>query len=448
MTSRDRILHDSPGRTLWRLAVPNLAASLVQSLMIVTEGWYAGYLGPTELAGAALVFPLFMATMMLSAGAMGGAVAGAMARAAGSGDDALANAILRGAVLIAVVIGSLKGALVVLFGPTLFVAMGGADAGLNAATEYVETLFPFIALVWVSNMLTGALRGTGDMLRPAAITLLIVVSHLILIVAQILTGAPFGFAGAGLATLGAYAIGLISLIWIWTDQRRAVRLSFSGWTALMGVRRLLGNGLLAGSQTVMTISYSLIATAAFGNIGAGWLAGYGIGVRLELLIVPIIFGIGGAGMVATGTLLGAGRRQGAVRMGWLSAGSAAILVGSIGAVLSVWPTLWTGLFTSDAEIATAAAQYLKIVGPCYAFFGLGLCLYFLSQGMETLAVPVLGALLRLVAVVVGLWGLSISGHLNPKEALFLLGAAMVFYGLFIAAGLFLGPWTSRAATRA
>ncbi|MEM9060849.1 MAG: MATE family efflux transporter [Pseudomonadota bacterium] len=435
-------------RTLFRLAVPNLAASLVQSLMIVTEGWYAGYLGAAELAGAALVFSFFMATMMLSAGAMGGAVAGAMARAVGSGDMVRANAVLRGAVLIALTVGTIKGALVIIYGPVLFVAMGGSGAGLDAAIAYVEILFPAIALVWVSNMLTGALRGTGDMLRPAAVTLLIVVAHLVLISLQVLSGAPFGFAGAALATLGAYGIGLIYLMTIWTSRHRAVRLGFNDWLSLTGTRRLLGNGLLAGSQTVMTITYSLIATAAFGNIGAAWLAGYGIGVRLELLIVPVIFGIGGAGMVATGTLLGAGRRREAILMGWLSAACAAILVGSIGFILAIWPSLWTDLFTNDPDIAMAASRYLGTVGPCYAFFGLGLCLYFLSQGMETLAIPVLGALLRLGAVISGIAVLSASGELLPDHVLLLLGAAMALYGVFVAAGLYLGPWSKRVTAEA
>ena len=72
-------------------------------------------------------------------------------------------------------------------------------------------------------------------------------------------------------------------------------------------------GLLAGSQSIMTVGYALIATGVFARFGQDWLAGYGIGARLELLLIPIIFGIGGATMVATGTLMGAGRRADAVR---------------------------------------------------------------------------------------------------------------------------------------
>ena len=209
---------------------------------------------------------------------------------------------------------------------------------------------------------------------------------------------------------------------------------------------MLTAGTLAGSQTVMTIAYSLLATAVFGNLSAEWLAGYGIAMRLELLIVPVIFGIGGAGMVATGTLLGAGRRGDAIRMGWLSALTAAGLVGTIGLVLSIWPSLWTGLFTDQPEIADTAAQTLGIVGPCYAFFGLGLCLYFVSQGLATLPIPVLGAVLRLTVVGAVFWILAQSGSLTTDTALWTVSGAMIFYGCFVAIGLATGPWRHTGRT--
>ena len=442
MSAHLQILNERPLQTLVRLSLPNLAAGLVQSMMIVTEGWYAGTLGPTALAGVALVFPVFMATMMFSAGAMGGAIAGAMARAMGAGDLERANAVLRVAVLISLSLGTLKGILVLSFAPVLFAAMGGEGAVLHAALDYCWVLFPCIALVWVTNMVTGALRGTGDMKHPAIATVIIVLAHFLLLLSQVLAGSPFGLVGAGGAILIAYLVGLAYVLSIWRIRDRPVRMTLGGWGRLTGGLRVLGAGLLASSQTAMTIAYSLLVTAMFGNLGADWLAGYGIAMRLELLIVPVIFGIGGAGMVATGTLLGAGRRADAIRMGWLSALSAATLVGCIGVIVSIWPGLWTGLFTDRAEIAGAAGQTLRVIGPCFAFFGLGLCLYFVSQGLQTLHVPVLGAILRLCIVVAGLTILSSQGGLEPEPALLLVAAAMVTYGLSVALGLRFGPWRS------
>ena len=447
MTPRDRILTGRPFPALLRLALPNVAASLVQSLMIVTEGWYAGGLGSDALAGIALVFPLFMLTMMLSAGAIGGAVSGAMARAIGAHDTARANAVLRLAVLIAVVAGLVQAGLMQAFGTEIFVALGGQGAVLAVAESYAGVLFPAIVLLWVTNMMASALRGTGDMVRPAIGVLIVVVVHFALTAAQRAMGAPLGAAGAAWATLTAYLAGLIFIGAVLAGRGRTVRLSLAGWTGLVGGWRLVGAGLLAGSQSIMTIAYTLIATGVFARFGQHWLAGYGIGARLELLLIPIVFGIGGATMVATGTLVGAGRRADALRTAWLASAASAAILGAIGVVLAVWPTLWTGLFTTDAEIAAAAAAYLARVGPAYAAFGLGLCLYFASQGLETLLIPVAGALLRVIVVAGGFWALGLTGGLDPRSALWVVVVAMLAYGGVVAAGLALGPWRQVARDR-
>ena len=51
----------------------------------------------------------------------------------------------------------------------------------------------------------------------------------------------------------------------------------------------------------------------------------------------------------------------------------------------------------------AGAAYLRVVGPTYGFFGLGLSLYFASQGAGRLAWPLLGGLVRLLVAVGGGW---------------------------------------------
>src|SRR6266849_2577031 len=56
---------------------------------------------------------------------------------------------------------------------------------------------------------------------------------------------------------------------------------------------------------------------------------------------------------------------------------------------SRWPAAWLGLFSDDPGMLATGAQYLRIVGPAYGFFGLGLALYFASQGAGRLLWPLL-----------------------------------------------------------
>ena len=55
--------------------------------------------------------------------------------------------------------------------------------------------------------------------------------------------------------------------------------------------------------------------------------------------------------------------------------------GSIGMFFALFPQVWMGLFSEEQEIIRAGSSYLRIVGPIYAFYGLGMALYFATQGL-------------------------------------------------------------------
>ena len=75
----------------------------------------------------------------------------------------------------------------------------------------------------------------------------------------------------------------------------------------------------------------------------------------------------------------------------------------------------------------AGSQYLRIVGPWYGFFGLGLVLYFASRAGR-LPWPVLGNIARLVVAVAGGW-LALHGGYAIAGVFMLQAAAMVVYGI-------------------
>src|SRR5947207_4348168 len=78
----------------------------------------------------------------------------------------------------------------------------------------------------------------------------------------------------------------------------------------------------------------------------------------------------------------------------------------------------------------AGAAYLRHVGPAFGFFGLGLSLYFASQGAGRLLWPLSAGLVRLVIAVGGGWiAFSLTG---PGERVF----AALSAGLVTAGGLF------------
>jgi len=114
----------------------------------------------------------------------------------------------------------------------------------------------------------------------------------------------------------------------------------------------------------------------------------------------------------------------------------------VGLAAAIWPHAWLGLFGHDPQMLETGAAYLRVVGPTYGFFGLGLSLYFASQGAGKLAWPLIGGMLRLLIAVGGGWlAMSLTGSLAWAFAV--LALALVVYGATIAAAVASGSWFRR-----
>src|SRR5258708_10474364 len=129
LSPRTRVLlHGAIVPTLLRMAWPNVLVMLAQASTGLIETWWVSHLGTAALTGMAVVFPGFMMMQMLSAGAMGGGISSAIARALGGRRNADAEALVLHAIGINVPIGPLGSALVLIFSPPLYQAMGRQGA--------------------------------------------------------------------------------------------------------------------------------------------------------------------------------------------------------------------------------------------------------------------------------------------------------------------------------
>jgi Na+-driven multidrug efflux pump len=106
---------------------------------------------------------------------------------------------------------------------------------------------------------------------------------------------------------------------------------------------------------------------------------------------------------------------------------------------ALFPKAWLQLFDRDPAMLEAGANYLQIVGPTYGFFGLGIVLYFASQGAGRLLWPVIGNIARLAIALVGGW-LAIR-YWNSLTGVFAAQAiALVIYGSLNAWAIYAGAW--------
>jgi putative MATE family efflux protein len=446
MAARTRRLLEAPILpTLLRLAAPNVLVMLMQASVGLIETYFVGRLGTAALAGVALVFPAVMLMQMMSAGAMGGGIASAIARALGAGRRADADALAIHALVIAAILGGAFTVAVIGFGPWLYRAMGGDGATLDAALTYSNVVFAGALLLWLMNTLASILRGTGNMLLPAAVICVGAVLLIPLSPALIFGWGPFpalGVAGGGVAVLVYYAAGSAVLAACLRARNGVIRLSLAGvtlrWALLADILRV---GAVASLITVQTNLTVAVLTGLVGSFGSAAIAGYGIGSRLEYLLVPLVFGLGAPLVAMVGTNIGAGQHARALRIAWLGGAIACAATEAIGVAAALAPTAWITLFSADPDVIAAGTLYLRVAGPFYGFFGLGMALYFASQGAGRLTWPFLANLTRLIVATVGGWLVFrwLDGGLSGLFAM--LAAALVLFGAINCAALAAGSWT-------
>jgi Na+-driven multidrug efflux pump len=111
----------------------------------------------------------------------------------------------------------------------------------------------------------------------------------------------------------------------------------------------------------------------------------------------------------------------------------------IGLTAALWPNAWLALFASDPAMRQAGTYYLHAVGPLYGFFGVGLVLYFASQGAGRLSWPVLGNVARLGVAALGGAAALRWGH-GLTQIFLAQGAALVIYALVNVAAVAGGAW--------
>ena len=432
--SRTRMLLENPiAPTILRLALPNATVMTVQILIGLVEVYFVSRTGIDGLAGVAPVFPLVSLVLAIAQGAIGGGFVTAVARALGTGRTGAASEYAWYAVALGVPLGLATTAIMVALGPSLYGHMGLSGNALAIALSYSSIVFAGAVLNWLFNLVMAVVRGTGNLQVPV----IVVCGGAVILVAispALIFGA-FGYQGLGpaggaVAMLVYYALGTLAYAgYLWgrfgvlKPSFRVPRLSLEPALAVLQVG---GMSSVVSASTNLTLA---IVTAYVATGGVEALAGYSAASRLEFLLVPLAYGIGGPVGIVISANLGAGQIERAVKASWVGVLIACTLTELIGLAAAAFPEQWIGMFSNDPSVLRVGAEYLHRVGPFFGFFGLGYVLYCVGQATRRMEASVLAALLRAAVAVLGGYAV-IWLKADITWNFVAVAAGMVAFGLF------------------
>ena len=391
-----------------------------------------------------LAFPLLMITQTMSGGALGGAITSAIARSMGANDIDKAERLIWHSVVI-----SLGGALTfllffLLFGEQLLFLLGGRGDILKESYTYCSYLFLGGLILWLSGSMSAILRGMGNMRFPA--TLMICTSFLQVFLSGGFILGWYGFPqigvpGAAIATLISASVMVVIIFLKLMSKSIPVKLRLK---QLILSRDLFNNifevAIPASVSPLLTVGTILVLTGLVGTFGTEALAGYGIGSRVEFLMIPLIFGIGTAMTSIVGANIGAKNIIRAETVGIYGGTSAGVVSIFIGLTLALFPDAWIQFFTDDVKAFEVTKLYIQIVGPFYIFQGIGLSLYFASQGANAMKWPTIATIARFLIASIG-GGISVHWLGYGIGSVFIASAiAMMIFGTMIFVSIKKGAW--------
>jgi len=394
----ERLLAMAPLGAVVRLAAPTTVVMAVSAVSNVVYTYFVSRLGVDAIGAVSLVFPVSLLALTAMGGGIGAGAASAVARALGAGRREDAAALAGQALVLSVVIGLGFGLVVQGLAGPLFRLMGADGAVHASATLFARVLFGGAAITFLGGMFDSVMRGEGNVRVPAVWS----TTSLVLQMActpLFMFRFGWGLVGAALAMLACQGVATVPRAFWVLGGRGLVRPVFRlPRFTLAPVREILRVGVPAALSTSVSNVGLMALTAVVTHLGAADLAAYGLGTRLDFLLMSFGYGLSAAVLTLVGMATGANRPDRVQAFVTRAAAITVVLLGIPGLVLCWRPALWLGLFTDDAGIHAVGAQYFRIIGPSYAFVGVSMVVAFAFQGLGRAIIPLVWMIGRVVAV--------------------------------------------------
>lgn len=403
-----------------RLAMPAIAEQLLMTLVSMVDMMMVGSLGAAAITSIGLSNqPMFTAMAMFSAVSVGNT--SLIARLMGAKDIKGANHAARQSFMLALVMSSLLTVFVLLAAPAIISFMGAQPDVAPRAIEYTRIVGFSLFFSLTSLLLTGVLRGAGDMHTPMRVNivanLINVVGNYILIFGHF--GAPqLGVAGAAYATLFSRFVALCMVLWVFFCGKFTLRFHWrDSWKPDFEViKRIFRVGLPASAEQVIMRMGMMLFSRTVSGLGTVAYAAHQVSINIEGLSFTPGMGFAMASTTLVGQSLGADRPDLGKKFGLEARKIAMLFMGSIGVFLFVFPRQLLSLYTADPEVIRLGVLCLRIIAVVQPMMASNFVMMGSLRGsgdtrfvmLATLA-GIWGVRLTVATLLVKVFGLGLSG---------------------------------------
>ena len=406
MTKRNDFLEKEPlGRLLFRLAVPTVAAQLINMLYNIVDRIYIGHMpgdGDLALTGVGICMPLIMIVSAFAALiSSGGAPRASISM--GKGDNDTAEQILGSCLTLQVLVAVILTGLLLGFSRPFLLAFGASANTIGYAAGYMKiyalgTLFVQLTLGMNAYITAQGFAKTGMLTVLIGAALNIALDPLFIFVLDL------GVQGAALATILSQGISCLWVMAFLCGKKTILRIRRQNLRLKPGI--LLPCIALGLAPFIMQSTESLIAVCfnasllRYGNdiaVGAMTI----LTSVMQFAMMPLQ-GLAQGAQPITSYNYGAGNVQRVKQIFFLLLRTSLIYSGILWALIMLFPQIFAGIFTPDPELLTFTAGALRIYCAVLVLFGIQVAcqMTFVSIGFAGSSVIV--AIMRKIVILVPL----------------------------------------------
>ena len=385
-----------------QLSWPAIMAQLATIIMQYIDAAMVGRLGATQSAAVGLVASTTWLFGGLSyAAAMGFNVL--TAQRVGGGRLADARNILKQALVLCLAFSTVMALLAAVLSSSLPGILRADRSIWKDASAYFLVYSLFLPALQLYNVTAGQLQATGNMRTPGIYmvvmcaldvvfnTLFIFPTGTIRLGSLALPGAGLGTAGAALGTgLAELVVGLYLLYFVLRRSpvlrlEKGERLHFDR----QQLRTILRIAAPVASEKVILSSAQIVSTAIVAPLGTVAIAANSFAITAESLCYMPAFGIQSAAAMVVGQSVGAGRRQMARRLGWVTVLLGIAVMVLTGGLLYLLAPQMMAILTPDPEIIALGTRVLRIEAFAEPMYGASIVAGGVFQGTGSTLVPTL-----------------------------------------------------------
>ena len=373
------LLKDNIPKLVRKMAVPAMVGTLFQTLYNVVDTFFAGKISPEALSALSKSFPIYF---IIIATSIGVTVAGTslIGNSIGERDNKKTLNYFSHIIYYGILISIFITFLGLYFSEKVFFLMGSTEEVALLGLEYTNIIYLGSILFILVVSLNSLLHAEGDTKTYRNVLVLSFLLNILLnpiLIFGFLFIPALGVKGIGIATIVSQFLSFVIILFkVFKNERVRNITNEHLLPKLLFFKNIFFQSM---PITVSICGYALAAAIIFtyvGQSGEYAVAGYGVGTRIEQVVLLPILGINTAIISIIAQNYGANNLYRIKETYFTAIKYAFIIMITAGTLVFLSASVITSFFSNDPEVIEYGKRYLKIsafVLPAYPVF-------FLSNG--------------------------------------------------------------------